>query len=449
MNIPEPKPNGDIIEQVHNDSRAFGLILCDGREIKHNDIQIVAIRKADRDKYAAIEQKQKIHNQVDYSMADCIKPSLKPIIQKDYPLTEPLVLYLHPDAPNIAKDFCEFCVSDAAGKIADDYNIITPWHEKQYYADQRVKAMKAGKGEHIRMIGDAVFAEAAQDLAVAYVRAQKPIQLHYVPRAPGIDAGYINRFVTAAKRKPDYDMPLFLCRGPMASDGEKDLSGLKQYKLAASAPVVVVNEGSDIQSLTPTAVKKIFTGRVRQWDAVSSMPGRIDACTLKKDPAVGRYVSRHRVGGNPPAIHRCGDRRALFGRIASDVKAIGLVGAAQLAGDRDTRLKGLRVVPIEGAEGPVVPGAKTIMSGAYPLAAGVYVCVAGDVGEAAADFVAFLRSRDAQAAFEACGMITAATRLGFPRGGAAAAPGMPAGTEAGGASDQDQTDSVQGMNKEE
>ncbi len=348
-------------------------------------------------------------------------------IDKDYPLAENYRLLLSPSAPDLARRFGEFCISKAGAEVVEKCGVITPWHEKQHHADRRVKAMKAGKGKHIRMIGDALFAEAAQDLAVAYVRAKKPIQLHYVPHEPGIDAGYVRRFVTAAKRKPDYRMPLFLCRGPLAPGGEKDLPGLKQYRLAADAPVVVVNAANDIPSLTPDAVAKIFTGRVTRWGAVSASTGRIAACVLKKDSAVGRYVSRHRVGGIPPAIHRCGDRRALFGRIASDVKAIGLVGAAHLAGGRDRLPGGVRVVPMAGREGPVMPGGKTIMSGAYPLSAGMHACVAGDVGEAAADLVAFLRSRDAQAAFEACGMITAASRLSIPGDGDAAAPDMPAG----------------------
>ncbi len=420
----EDKSGQETIENTIRDVKALGLLQWIGG-LDTKGVKVLSIGKGEGSPFVA--------------------PLLEPRIQHDYPLSELCILYLHPKAGEAAREFCKFAVGEKGATIAAKYGLVTSWHEREFLGSGRVKAMKAGKGAHIRMVGDALFAEAAQDLAVAYVRAKEPIQLHYVPRAPGIDAGYINRFVTAAKRKQDYDMPLFLCRGPIASEDAKDLAGLKQYTLAASAPVVVVNAASDIQSLTPAAVAKIFTGQVTKWDAVSDATGRIAACVLKKDPAVGRYVRRHGAGRIPPAIHRCGDRRGIFGRIASDVKAIGLVGAAQLAGDRDTRLKGLRVVPIEGAEGPVVPRAKTIMSGAYPLAAVMHACVAGDAGEAAADLVAFLRSRDAQAAFEACGMITAATRLYLPGEGENAAPGIPTGEHA----DQGQTGAAQDKNKEE
>ncbi len=418
------KSTDEIIDNVYKRQNAIGVIPYMLRPVGHkNRVTIISLQKNDD---------------------SCpVFPPLKPIINKDYPFSLSISLFVHPESPDIAHKFCAFCVSESGARISEKYGFITPWHERQYYADQRVKAMKAGKGDHVRMIGDALFAEAAQDLAVAYVRAKEPIQLHYVPHAPGIDAGYINRFVTAAKRKQDYEMPLFLCRGPITPDGPKDLAGLKQYRLAASAPVVVVNAANDIPSLTPAAVEKIFTGRVRQWDAVSDATGRIAACVLQKDPAVGRHVRRHGAGRIPPAIHRCGDRRALFGRIAADVKSIGLIGAAHLAGGRDTRPAGLRVVAIEGAVGPVMPRVKAMMSGAYPLSAGMYACVAGDAGEAAADLVAFLRSEDAQAAFEACGMITAATRLRLPGEGENAAPGMPAGEDADGKSDQAETDAAQ------
>lgn len=78
-----------------------------------------------------------------------VAPSLATVIDADYPLAEPLLLFRHPDSPAAAAAFCEFAVGPEGAQIAARHGLITPWAQRQYEGNKRLAEMKAGKGVRV------------------------------------------------------------------------------------------------------------------------------------------------------------------------------------------------------------------------------------------------------------------------------------------------------------
>ncbi|MCP4379474.1 MAG: hypothetical protein GY794_25295, partial [bacterium] len=108
-----------------------------------------------------------------------VDPSLEPVLQVAYPLSESVVMFLHPKAPPVVSEFAKFCVSLPGTKIADSHGLITPWHQKQYEGKLRLAEMKSGKGVRVSAVGIAAGRGALRGMAIEYVRAKEVIQMPY------------------------------------------------------------------------------------------------------------------------------------------------------------------------------------------------------------------------------------------------------------------------------
>jgi ABC-type phosphate transport system substrate-binding protein len=94
----EECPDGDgVLERLRTDRNGIGFFLYSGQEIPPH-VKLLAVAKSADSEPVALE--------------------IAPVIQKDYPLAELLVLYLRPDASPESKAFCEFAMSPAGAAIA-------------------------------------------------------------------------------------------------------------------------------------------------------------------------------------------------------------------------------------------------------------------------------------------------------------------------------------------
>ena len=66
---------------------------------------------------------------------DFIAPAVKPEFQADYPLSRRITLVLSKDAPPLAQDFCNFCISHEGAKIVAQRGLITPASADAYRTD--------------------------------------------------------------------------------------------------------------------------------------------------------------------------------------------------------------------------------------------------------------------------------------------------------------------------
>ena len=108
-------------------------------------------------------------------------PSSEPIIQEDYPLSEYVVLYLKPDAPKLAREFCEFVVGKEGSKIATEAGLFTPYRQRQHEEKKRLREARLGRGERVTAVAVGGGRALMGDLAAEYVRAKEAIRLSCVP----------------------------------------------------------------------------------------------------------------------------------------------------------------------------------------------------------------------------------------------------------------------------
>ncbi len=60
-----------------------------------------------------------------------IVPKLKPTIQENRPMAEPLFLWVHPKASEATRGFAKFVASKDGALVLERHGFITPWHEHQ------------------------------------------------------------------------------------------------------------------------------------------------------------------------------------------------------------------------------------------------------------------------------------------------------------------------------
>ena len=113
----------DVLRKVAGDRSGLGLFLYDPRDEEIGMLlkRITVLRIGCTEKGPFIE------------------PSREPILQSDYSLSEPVVLFLHPHAPPLVSQFFDFCASPAGAKIAERDGLITPWRQQQHEGDHRLK----------------------------------------------------------------------------------------------------------------------------------------------------------------------------------------------------------------------------------------------------------------------------------------------------------------------
>jgi ABC-type phosphate transport system substrate-binding protein len=242
-----------------------------------------------------------------------VSPELKPTIQEDFPLAEPLFLWVHPKASDTTRSFAEFASSENAAKILERHGFVTPWMQAKYEAELRLADAKAGRGIRLSAIGCEQMRSAMPDLAAEYVKAKVIVQLSY--SATESDVTAIGAFVrlgadatmpaeadvspvAAGSPSPEpsatapASMPasapaitpfvraggkeiLFLDGKPgdmaMKLHGEKwnalgpDGTGPVEYTLAGRAAAIIVNPANKLEALSLAQVQAIFGGEVDDW----------------------------------------------------------------------------------------------------------------------------------------------------------------------------------------
>ena len=75
-----------------------------------------------------------------------VAPSPRTIFERQYPLTDHLTLYVHPDAPALAHDVCKFIISEQNGALLRKHSLFPECDRLAYLAKKRLAEMKAGKG---------------------------------------------------------------------------------------------------------------------------------------------------------------------------------------------------------------------------------------------------------------------------------------------------------------
>ncbi len=388
-------PDGDaVLERLRTDRNGIGFFLYSGQEIPPQ-VKLLAVAKSPDSEPVALE--------------------IAPVIQKDYPLSELLVLYLRPDASPESKAFCEFAMSPAGAAIARSHGVTTALEDAEAAAEKRLALARAGQGIPVHAAGPKTLRLLMPEVALEYVRAHEAIQVPYA--ASESDIAAIGSFVSDRANRPEI---LFLAGKP--SDRALEQHGQRwkevnaaEHLLAGRATAIIVNAANKLDALSRDQVEAIFSGETEDWAVVEGTslvpperrpPGTKATIAIpiqrygvrQTDPAAIVFQQ-----GRPPRakngrLTQLPDTSAVLAAVGTDPYAIGFADFASIPEAGQTvKILGIAVAG-EGAKPITVrPSAATIRDESYPFAERLHLYVHPDASETAKAFGGFLAGMTAGA----------------------------------------------------
>ncbi len=355
----------EVLQKVKSDGHGIGFILFKDR--LPADVKVVAVSKRPTDKE--------------------VQPTEGPCIQIDYPLAQPLVLYLHPTQPPEAKRFCEFAVGPEGAAIAEKCGLVTPWREAQYRSEKRLAEMKLGKGTRLTAAGSAESAGVFSNLVAEFARTKSSLQPYY--ESSGNDTESVGQFTggTGASKEllllPDRPSESALrLYGPQWSKLDP-----AEYLLAGRATALVVNPASKLKSLTTDQVRSIFSGEVSDWNLLTSVSGKITCYGLVgSEPAAQVFFKEVLPAEKAGAIITKKSTAEILQAVSLDKNAIGFVDVSMIPATGQTA----RVLSIGPKDKAVLPTPENIKNAMYPLSQRLFLYVHPKASDTAKDFAKFL-----------------------------------------------------------
>jgi phosphate transport system substrate-binding protein len=155
---------------------------------------------------------------------------------------------------------------------------------------------------------------------------------------------------------------------------------------------IFVHESNRLTELSTSAVRKIFTGQIRNWKEVGGPDLPIILYGRDKLSGTTAFMQDELLGneGFDPSITVFSETNSILQAVAAVPGAIGYGSSAY-----GLRTKELRLRPDGGADS-FFPSAKNIREGTYPLTRTLYLYHAPRPRKTVVQFIEWVRSEDAQ-----------------------------------------------------
>lgn len=178
-------------------------------------------------------------------------------------------------------------------------------------------------------------------------------------------------------------------------DSEQDLTA---YSLALDGISLIVHRSNPIASLTDEHIRAIYTGQVRNWQALGG-PNRPITVVNKADGRSTLELFLHYTGLNSRDIRAqviIGDNQQGIKTVAGNPGAVGYVsiGAAEY---EHAQGSAIRLLPMKGVAASVAH----VRAGTFPLARPLNLVVRGNPSAWVARFLAFAQSAQVNDLIEA------------------------------------------------
>lgn len=161
-----------------------------------------------------------------------------------------------------------------------------------------------------------------------------------------------------------------------------------EHKVAIDAIVPVVHSSNPVNGLTIEQLSLLYQGKITNWKEVGGKDKKI--IVISRDTSSGTYESwqekvlhKEKV---TPAAQLQASNGAIVQTVSKNKYAIGYIGIGYLG---KSGLKGLKVNGIEANE-------KNALSGAYPIARGLFMYTDGTPKGAVADYIKFVTGSEGQ-----------------------------------------------------
>ena len=327
-----------------------------------------------------------------------VTPTLESIADGSYPITDRLTLYLHPDAPLEASEFCKFATGPEAAKIITQFGLWPEHGLEKVRGQQRLAEVKAGKAVEIVVCDLTGKDGILNDLSAEFVKAKTAVQLKF-QRAETRD--------TAIEKLNKGASELLLANGPIATrsqrsgdrgqgsanhkspaekgtvpgtlQGEGQSPFPRSIELGRMAVGIIVHPENPLESLPMDEAKSIFCGEVKKWPAVRGAAAAMHVFGLKHTDSTTQLLKEKLVErGRSLKYNTQPDNEKVILAVARDPAAIGFVDMSQLPPND----KSVKLVPVfEGKSKSQTPN---------PLSRTLTLYVSPNASQTAKDFADFL-----------------------------------------------------------
>ncbi len=342
-------------------------------------------------------------------------------IQEDYPLAEPLVLYLHPKAPASAKAFCDFAVGPEGSAVLEKLGFVTPCVMARAEAEKRLADWKSGKGTPVKGVGCRGGRLWMNELAVEYVKSKTVVQMAY---GAITEPEAVARFLAGRAE-------LLLIEGSLhertrSKYGER-LKAMKatRHRLAKRAVAVVTHKSNPLNRLPLDKLRDIFGSKVRTWSDFGGKEDEIHLYGLDGRSPTGRvFFDKVLEARRCRQVKVKADSKAVLSAVAVDSLGIGFVDFAAIPEDARS-IKSIKILDISAdnadaagdtgsqelspllrmLDGGTKVDLKTMLSDDYPLGEWLHLYVSPTAGATTRDFVKFILSAHCRNAFRKHGLL--------------------------------------------
>jgi ABC-type phosphate transport system substrate-binding protein len=398
----------EVLAKVRVDRHALGFFACCEPLTKH-DLQGVKVLPI-----------------VGSEGGPAVAPPLDLTIEQAYPLAEPIALYVHPNAPAIARDFCKFATGPEAAKIVQQSGIWPEYLGEQARGRQRLAEIKAGKGTDIVVCDLTGWEGILKDLSLEFVKAKAAVQLKFqkgetrdtaieklnkgatdlllVDKDSGQWSAASGQSVANQKSAEKGTVPGTL-RGegqsppqslaekgtvPGTLQGEGQSPFPRSIELGRMAVGIIVHPENPLESLPMDEARAIFCGEIKKWPAVRGAAAAMHVFGLRNTNPIAQLLkesfNRDPKGSARPATLKCTaqpDNEKVILAVARDPAAIGFVDMSQLPPND----KSVKLVPVfEGTGKSQIPNQQT----PNPLSRTLTLYVSPNASQTAKDFADFL-----------------------------------------------------------
>lgn len=304
----------EVIAKVRKDRYGLGFFAI-GQELSERDLQGV--------KVLPIKAKEG---------DEAIAPTLEAVVEGSYPLSEPVFLYVHPDAPKEAWEFCKFATGPEAAKIVKQCGLWPEYDLEQICGKRRLAELRRGKGTTIRVCDLTSNERMMNDLAAKYVKAKAAVRLNLQGQGAG-DEGEVNKAVE--KFSKDGSELLLIESGSgrrMATPAAK-IQPPKSILLGRMAVGIIVHPKNILNSLPLDELRGIYCREVTQWPAANGVAGAMHVYGLQhSDPITQLMKKRLSEKLEKELKYKAeSDTTKIVSNVAKDPYAIGFVDLSQLS----------------------------------------------------------------------------------------------------------------------
>ena len=174
-----------------------------------------------------------------------------------------------------------------------------------------------------------------------------------------------------------------------------------EHVIGLDGIAVIVHPSNPLQTLTLDQVRRIFTGRVKNWSELGGAKRSIHRFARNRESGTHDFFTEHTLRANERLAadtRYITESHALSDAVAKDPSAIGFIGLPYIG-----QAKALKLGAIDKVAFP--PSKLSVYREDYPLARRLYLYTPGEANPLVSDFLSFALSPEGQAIVESAGFV--------------------------------------------